>query len=117
MIDTIYSNPDALMHYGVLGMRWGHRKLPDAVGTGLTVRRNQNGQPYVVPYRTVNNSARVHGGGGRSINPRTTKSVGFEVCSNLIIKHKLTDIKSINKSRSANNGEKTFNSWADMVKV
>lgn len=117
MIETIYSNPDSLMHYGVPGMRWGHRKTNDAVGTGLTVRRIQNEQPYIAPYRPVANITRMRGSGSRSVSLRTTKSVGFEVCSNLIIKHKTTDLKSVGKSRSTNRGEKTFNSWTDMVKV
>lgn len=117
MIDTIYSNPSALMHYGVPGMRWGHRKTYNAVGTGLVVRRNQNGQPYVSPYRKVSTNTRVHGGGGGSFATQAKKDVGFEACKELIIKHKLRGLDSASNSRSAKKGEKTFNSWTDMVKV
>lgn len=29
-------NGNELMHYGVLGMRWGHRKSPESYGGSIT---------------------------------------------------------------------------------
>lgn len=41
----MYNNSEYLIHYGVQGMRWGHRKQPERVGSSLRIRKKVGSSP------------------------------------------------------------------------